>query len=98
MSLSKKQIQHLRGMAHSLKPTVLLGANGLTEAVVAEIDLALEKHELIKVRVPTDDREMKKQIMVAIVRETKSVKIHTIGHVLTLYKLSPNQKVVIPRV
>lgn len=99
MSLSKKQIQHLRGLAHSLKPTVLLGANGLTEAVVAEIDLALSSHELIKVKVPSEDRELKAQIMDAIVRETGAVKVHTIGHVLTLYKEHPDKpRIVIPKV
>lgn len=99
MSLSKKQIQHLRGLAHSLKPTVLLGANGLTEAVVAEIDLALSSHELIKVKVPSEDRELKAQIMDAIVRETGAVKVHTIGHVLTLYQKHPDKpRIVIPKV
>lgn len=98
MSLSKKQIQHLRGLAHSLKPTVLLGANGLTEAVLAEIELALGHHELIKVKIPSEDRDLKKQIIAAIVRETKAVKVHTIGHILTLYKLSPEQKITIPRI
>ena len=50
MNLNKKQIQHLKGLAHSLKPVVMLGANGLTEAVVAEIDYALNHHELIKIK------------------------------------------------
>lgn len=99
MSLNKKQIQHLRGLAHSLKPTVLLGANGLTEAVISEIELALSSHELIKVKVPSEDRELKAQIMDAIVRETKAVKVHTIGHVLTLYKVHPDKpRIVIPKI
>ena len=99
MSLSKKQIQHLRGLAHSLKPTVLLGTNGLTEAVVSEIELALSSHELIKVKVPSEDRQLKAQIMDAIVRETKAVKVHTIGHILTLYKAHPDKpKVVVPKI
>ena len=49
MNLSTKQKQHLKGLAHSLKPVVLMGANGLTEAVLAEIEIALNHHELIKV-------------------------------------------------
>ena len=58
MQLSNKQKKHLKALAHHLDPVVLLGANGLTEGVVAEIDLALEHHELIKVKIPGDDREM----------------------------------------
>ncbi len=97
MNLSKKQLQHLKGLAHSLKPVVLLGANGLTEGVVAEISNALEHHELIKVKVPAEDRDEKKLIMDAIVRETGAVKVHVIGHTLILFKQSDAKKIVIPR-
>ena len=51
MNLSNKQKQFLKAKAHELKPIILLGGNGLTEGVMAEIDLALEHHELIKVKV-----------------------------------------------
>lgn len=97
MSLTNKQKQHLKGLAHSLKPIIQLGANGLTEGVLAEIDNALAFHELIKVKVATSDREMKKLIIEAIVRETQSLKVQTIGHVLVIYKESDEQKIVIPR-
>ena len=53
MNLSTKQKQHLKGLAHPLKPVVLLGSNGLTEGVLAEIEQALEHHELIKVKIAT---------------------------------------------
>ena len=55
MNLSTKQKQHLKGLAHPLKPVVLLGSNGLTEGVLAEIEQALEHHELIKVKIATED-------------------------------------------
>ena len=70
MNLSTKQKQHLKGLAHPLKPVVLLGSNGLTEGVLAEIEQALEHHELIKVKIATEDRETKTLIVEAIVRET----------------------------
>ena len=97
MNLSKKQIQHLRGHAHDLKPVVLLGSNGLTEAVVAEIEVALNFHELIKIKVAAEDRQTKALIIEAIVRETAAVKVHTIGNMLVLYKASTEQKITIPR-
>ena len=68
MNLSTKQKQHLKGLAHPLKPVVLLGSNGLTEGVLAEIEQALEHHELIKVKIATEDRETKTLIVEAIVR------------------------------
>ena len=98
MTLNKKQIQHLKGLAHSLKPIVLLGSNGLTEAVVAEIDYALNHHELIKVKIPTDDRETKGLIVEAICRETQATKIQVIGKTLIIYRQSEEKKIKIPKV
>jgi|TARA_B110000908_G_scaffold15208_1_gene17360 RNA-binding protein len=97
MTLNKKQIQHLKGVAHPLKPVVLLGNNGLTEAVVAEIDYALSHHELIKVKIPTDDRETKTLIIDAICRETKATKIQEIGKTLVIYRQSEEKKIRIPK-
>lgn len=97
MQLSNKQKQHLKGLAHSLKPVVLLGGNGLTEGVMAEIDAALAHHELIKIKVPSEDREEKTMIMDAIVRESGAVKVQTIGHMLVLYKQSEDKKIELPK-
>ena len=97
MNLSNKQKQFLKGLAHPLKPVVQLGGNGLTEGVVAEIDNALSHHELIKVKVPTDDREEKALIMDAIVRETNSVKLQVIGHTLIIYRQSEDCKIQLPK-
>ena len=97
MKLSNKQKQFLKGLAHSLKPVVQLGANGLTEGVVSEIDSALAHHELIKVKVPTDDREEKTLIMDAIVRETESVKVQSIGHTLIIFRPSEDRKIQLPK-
>jgi RNA-binding protein len=97
MSLSNKQKQYLKGLAHPLKPVVLLGANGLTEGVVAEIDGALEHHELIKVKVPEDDREMRRAVQDAIARETKAEVVQSIGKTLVLYRPAQEPTIKLPR-
>jgi RNA-binding protein len=97
MNLTTKQKQFLKGLAHDKKPIVQLGNNGLTEGVVAEIENALGHHELIKVKIPTDDRDEKQLIADAIVRETHSIKIQIIGHTLVLYKPSDEPKIILPR-
>jgi RNA-binding protein len=97
MNLNKKQIQHLKGLAHTLKPVVLLGNNGLTEAVVAEVDFALNHHELIKVKIPTEDRDTKTLIVEAICRETSATKVQVIGKTLVLYRQSAEKKIHIPK-
>lgn len=97
MNLSNKQKQHLKGLGHHLKPIVQLGGNGLTEGVLAEIDLALNHHELLKVKIPTDDREEKQLIVDAILRETGAEKIQTIGHILLMYRPSEENKISLPK-
>ena len=98
MILNKKQIQFLKGKAHPLKPIVLLGNNGLTEAVVAEIDFALNHHELIKIKIPTEDRETKALIVEAICREANAQKVQVIGKTLVLYRQSEEKKIHIPKI
>ncbi|HEY0921110.1 MULTISPECIES: ribosome assembly RNA-binding protein YhbY [Rheinheimera] len=97
MSLTNKQKQFLKAKAHDLKPVILLGGNGLTEGVVAEIEVALSFHELIKVKVPTEDREQKVLIMDAIIRETKADKVQVIGKTLVLFRQSEAKKIQLPR-
>ncbi|ASP47292.1 ribosome assembly RNA-binding protein YhbY [Cognaticolwellia beringensis] len=98
MNLNNKQIQYLKGLAHSLKPVVMLGNNGLTEAVVAEIDYALNHHELIKIKIPTDDRETKALIVEAICRETNSTKVQVIGKTLVIFRQTEEKKIRIPKI
>ncbi|MBF1233892.1 MAG: ribosome assembly RNA-binding protein YhbY [Haemophilus sp.] len=95
--LSTKQKQFLKGLAHHLSPVVMLGGNGLTEGVLAEIDNAVNHHELIKVKIAGADRETKQLIIDAIVRETQSSNIQTIGHILVLYRPSEEGKIQLPR-
>ncbi|OQP35308.1 ribosome assembly RNA-binding protein YhbY [Pantoea latae] len=97
MNLSTKQKQHLKGLAHPLKPVVMIGGNGLTEGVLAEIESALEHHELIKVKVASEDRETKQLIVEAIVRETKASNVQVIGKTLVLYRPSKESKISLPR-
>ena len=97
MKLTTKKRQFLKGLAHHLSPVVMLGGNGLTEGVLAEIDNALNHHELIKVKIAGADREVKQLIIDAIVRETNAVHVQTIGHVLVLYRQSDDKKITLPK-
>ncbi len=97
LTLTTKQKQFLKSLAHHLSPVVMLGGNGLTEGVLAEIDNALDHHELIKVKIAGTDRETKQLIIEAIVRETKAVNVQTIGHVLVLYRQSEEKKITLPK-
>ncbi|NIH15521.1 ribosome assembly RNA-binding protein YhbY [Serratia symbiotica] len=97
MHLNNKQKQHLKGLAHPLKPVIMLGNRGLTEGVLAEIEQALKHHELIKVKIASEDRETKTLIADAIVRKTGACNVQVIGSTLILYLPSKERKINIPR-
>ena len=86
MSLTSQQIRHYRSQAHALKPVVIIGSNGLTEAVQLEIERALEDHELIKIRIHSQDRDFRQQVSQAILAERRAELIQTIGHIITIYR------------
>ncbi|WP_195846993.1 YhbY family RNA-binding protein, partial [Bordetella pertussis] len=66
LELTSRERSDLRSAAHPLRPVVLIGDNGLTDAVLKEIDLALTAHELIKVRAGGDDREAREAMLATI--------------------------------
>jgi putative YhbY family RNA-binding protein len=87
--LTPKERQELKGRAHRLNPTVLLGAAGLSDAVLKEIDRALAAHELIKVRVPGDDRAEREQIFAAAADRLGAARVQMIGKLIVLFRPRP---------
>jgi putative YhbY family RNA-binding protein len=81
----------LRAQAHRLNPVVLLGAQGLTGAVLKEIDRALAAHELIKVRVPDDDRDARETMFATIADQLGAARVQSIGKLLVLYRPKPEE-------
>jgi len=86
MSLTNKQIKDLKAKAHHLKPVVRIGQKGTTENVLAEITNALEIHELIKVHIANDDREIRKQAVTDIAGQSHAEIIGLIGKTCILYR------------
>ena len=86
MSLSSKQIRHLRALAHHLKPVVQVGNAGITSAVIAKTDTELTHHELIKVRLLDADRQDLADGATALCGATRSELVQTIGKLLVLYR------------
>jgi RNA-binding protein len=89
--LSGKRKRALRAKAHHLNPVVIIGANGLSDAVLAEIDIALAGHELVKLRIAADDREQRKSIVVDVCRRARAELIQQIGHTAVVYRERPAQ-------
>ncbi len=97
MSLSNPQIRHLRGLAHSLKPVVMIGQHGLRESVLEEIGIALDFHELIKIKVSAGDRDERDKIIQEIITETRAKLVQRIGNMAVLFRRnSKKPKIVLP--
>lgn len=86
MSLTPKERQQLKAKAHSLHPIVMIGNKGLTAAVKKEIDLALEDHELIKIRLSITDRNEKKAAVTDICESLQAESVQLIGNISVLYR------------
>lgn len=97
MAVTEKQKRYLKGRAHSLKPVVIVGNNGLTDAVVGEIDQALAHHELVKVRVSGQERADRRQMMDAIAARTDSDLVLVIGHIGGFYRPAEKPVIELPR-
>jgi RNA-binding protein len=76
----------LRAEAHGLKPVVMIGEAGLTPAVIKEIDLGLDAHGLIKVRVFGDDREARAGMYDTVCEQLGAAPVQHIGKLLVLYR------------
>ena len=81
----------LKAQAHSLKPVVTTGQSGVTANVLAEINIALNYHELIKVRVRSQDRTQRKILAEKICSETDAILIQLIGQITILYRKNPDK-------
>lgn len=92
MALSNQQKKSLKSHTHALKPVVRLGQSGLSESVLDEIEIALNHHELIKVKIAASDREEKNQIITQISEKTHSETIQTIGSIAVFYRENPDKK------
>ncbi len=86
MPLSEQQKRELRGRGHGLKPVVSIGNAGLNAAVIREIDLSLDHHELMKVRIGSADRDTKQQLIDALCKACNAERVQAIGHIALIYR------------
>jgi RNA-binding protein len=84
--------KRLRAEAHSHKPVIMIGQAGLTPAVLAEIEIALDCHELLKVRIRAE-RENRKTISGEIIAATGAELIQMIGQIAVLYRPNPEKRI-----
>ena len=87
--LTPAERQALKGRAHRLNPVVLIGLEGVTRGVLAEVDRALRAHELIKIRVPGEAREDRERVLGELCAATGAAAVQHIVKILVLYRERP---------
>lgn len=98
IALTNAQTRFLRGQAHDLKAMLQVGGKGITEALAAEVDNALEHHELIKVKVAGEDRDQRDAMIAELSSRTGAALVQRIGHTAVLYRPSKDKRhIVLPR-
>ena len=98
IALTNAQIRFLRGQAHDLRAMLQVGGKGISEALAAEVDGALEHHELIKVKVAAADRDERDQLIDQIAERAGAALVQRIGHTAILYRQSKDRRqIVLPR-
>lgn len=95
-SLTPAQRQHLKGLAHSRQPVVMIGNHCLTAAVLKEIELALQSHELIKIKAASNELETRRGWMSEICAATGASPVQQIGKILVVYRRADKPVITLP--
>jgi RNA-binding protein len=94
LNLTEPQRRQLRSLAHPRRPIVSIGRNGLTGAVLAELELALDHHELVKVKVGVADRDARCAIIQEMCERSGAELVQRIGFTATLFRRNPEHPVI----
>jgi len=93
-ALSNPQKRYLRGLAHDLKAIILVGAKGVTPAVIAELDGALGHHELVKVKLSAEDRDARDAWISMLAEQSGAALVGRIGHTAILFRRSADKPLI----
>jgi RNA-binding protein len=96
-TLTTLQRQYLKGLAHNRQPVVMIGNHGLTPAVLKEIELALNAHELVKIKASSDELEARRAWLTEICTATGAASVQQIGKILVIYRAANKPAIVLPK-
>lgn len=95
--LTSAQRQFLKSLAHRLQPVVMIGNQGLTPAVLKEIEHSLAAHELIKIKAATEEAETRQAWLDEICKTAKAIAIQQIGKVIVIYRPATQPIINLPK-
>ena len=95
-ALSGKQVRFLRGLGHDLEPLVTVGKEGVTDPVVASLEVNLVAHELVKVRIGQGCADDRHQVAADLADRTGAAVAQVLGRTVLLYRPGEEGKIVLP--
>jgi len=96
LELTVEQRKYLKAQAHTLKPVVMIGSQGLSESVIKEAETAIAAHELIKIRVLGDDRDAREDYLTQLCATLNAASVQHIGKLLLIYRPAVKPKLRLP--
>ena len=81
----------LRTLAHALSPVVMIGEAGLSENIIRELDRGLRSHELIKIKVFSNERKVRELLLEEICQRLEAAPVQHIGKILVIYRPKPEE-------
>jgi RNA-binding protein len=98
IKLTNNQKKFLRSRGHALKPIVMVGQHGLSDSVLAELESSMNKHELLKIKIRTEDKDEKQKMIDKIIEFSKSHLVQVIGNVMVIYRaFDKDPQIILPR-
>jgi len=94
--LTGKQKRHLRSLGHHLEPALMIGANGVAEGAIGELDRGLAVHELVKVRVGQGCGLGRKEVAEALAGATGAVVAQVLGKTILFYRPAKKRRIQLP--
>ncbi len=88
--MTPAKIKQLKTQAHLLKPVIMVGQSGLTKSVLEEIEVTLNTHELIKIKIRAE-KEDRIQISAQIIETSQAELIQSIGQIIVIYRKNPEK-------
>ena len=91
MPLNNEQKKQYKSIGHHLNPVLIVAENGLTEGVLAELDRALNDHELIKVKFAITERDDRRALIDELCQQSHSELVQIIGKMALVYRKAAKQ-------
>ncbi|MDJ0955577.1 MAG: YhbY family RNA-binding protein [Arenicellales bacterium] len=96
MAITGKQKRYLRGLAHNQRVIVTVGAKGLTDDLLRELNTALDHHELLKIRLPASSKARHQELLQSICSATDSELVQVIGHIGVIFRSADPPQISLP--